>query len=63
MSKNLVHKCHSNSQCHEENHICRIIVRGDLERIKKLVKDTRFFCKNCGRAAHEKENLCNPAKI
>jgi len=63
MSKNLVHKCHTKAQCHDENHICRIILKGDLERIKKLVKDTRFFCKNCGRAAHEKENLCNPSKI
>ncbi len=56
-------ECKSNQQCHEENHICRIIIRKDLARIKKLVKDSRFFCKNCGRAAHEAENLCNPSRI
>jgi hypothetical protein len=63
MSAELVHRCHSSQQCHEENHICRIIIRKDLGRIKELVKDTQFYCKNCGRAAHEKDNLCNPAKI
>jgi len=56
-------QCKSNKQCHEENHICRIIIRKDLARIKKLVKDSRFFCKNCGRAAHEAGNLCNPSRI
>jgi len=62
MSEN-VHRCNSAQNCHEENHICRIIIRKDLERIKQLVKDPQFFCKNCGRAAKNKENLCNPSRI
>jgi hypothetical protein len=35
----------------------------DLEKIKKLVKDTAYVCKNCGRAAKDEENLCNPTKL
>lgn len=63
MSDNLVHKCGNSQNCHEENHACRIIIRKDLGRIKEIVKDSQFFCKNCGRAAHDKGNLCNPSKI
>ena len=63
MSKEGVHKCNTAENCHEENHICRIIIRKDLGRIKELVKDVQFYCKNCGRAAHNSENLCNPSKI
>ncbi len=58
-----VHKCHSAQQHHDENHLCRVVVRQDMERVRKIVKDARFFCKNCGRAANAEENLCNPAKI
>lgn len=43
-----------------ENHICQM---DDLEKIKKLVKDAEFVCKNCGRAAKDEENLCNPSKL
>lgn len=56
-------KCTSGEKFHEENHICRIIVQGDLEKIKKLVLDPTHICKNCGRAAHDPENICKPMKI
>lgn len=56
-------RCNSGNKCHEENHICRIILRKDLDKIKKLVIDSKFFCKNCGRAAHSSEHLCNPSKL
>jgi hypothetical protein len=62
MSKE-VHSCHSAGQCHDENHLCRIILRKDLGRIKELVKGAEFYCKNCGRAARNGGNLCNPSKI
>jgi len=58
-----VHQCHSAQQCHDENHLCRIILRKDLGRVRGIVKDAEFFCKNCGRAAHDAANLCNPSKI
>ena len=63
MLKNEVLNCKGDQNCHEENHLCRIIIRKDLGRIKELVKDANFFCKNCGRASHNQENLCNPSKI
>ena len=53
---------HNCSKDHE-NHLCQIIIHKDLEKIMKLVKDAQFFCKNCGRAAHESESLCSPSKI
>lgn len=62
MSEN-VHRCGTVQRCHEENHLCRIILRKDLGRIRDLVRDSQFYCKNCGRAAHDAENLCNPSKI
>ena len=55
--------CKDHQTNHVKNHLCQIIVERDLDRIKKLVKDTKYFCKNCGRAAHDKGNLCNPSKI
>ena len=55
--------CNINFSKHEENHLCRIILQKDLGKIKALVKDAEFYCKNCGRAARQEENLCNPSRI
>jgi hypothetical protein len=63
MSQKNVHQCRGGENCHDENHLCRIIIRKDLERIKKLVKDAQFYCKNCGRASHDRDNLCNPSTL
>lgn len=63
MSVSYLHKCNSGENCHKKNHLCQIILGRDLGRIKELVKNARYFCKNCGRAAHDKGNLCNPSKI
>lgn len=48
---------------HDLNHLCQIVVRRDIGRVKELVKDAQFYCKNCGRAAHNENNLCNPSRI
>jgi len=29
----------------------------------ELIKDSRFYCNDCGRSANKKKNLCNPIKI
>ncbi len=63
MSSGDVHQCRGDQDCHAKNHICQIIIQKDLGRIKELVKGAQFYCKNCGRAAHSQENLCNPSKI
>lgn len=57
------HHCDISPEQHELNHLCRIILRKDLGKVKELVKDAQFYCKNCGRAARAEENLCNPSKI
>jgi hypothetical protein len=51
---------------HDE-HLCYLVNMGYLESslkdYKKLVKDAKFVCKNCGRVADSEEYLCQPAKI
>jgi len=44
-----------------DKHICQL--KDDLEKVKKLVKDPAYVCKNCGRAAKNEENLCSPTKL
>ena len=33
------------------------------EQYKELIKDPKFFCQNCGRAAADSKNLCKPQKL
>lgn len=51
---------------HDE-HLCYLVNMGylenSLEDYKKLVKEPKFVCKNCGRVADSEEYLCRPAKI
>jgi len=35
----------------------------DLKEIKPLLDKPRFICKNCGRVANRKENLCRPVLL
>lgn len=35
----------------------------DVETLKPLVRDARFICRNCGRAASDPDNLCNPTPL
>jgi hypothetical protein len=55
--------CRNNDDCHKKNHICQVVIQKDFGRVKEMVKDAKFYCKNCGRAASEEANLCNPSKI
>jgi hypothetical protein len=51
---------------HDE-HLCYLVnmgyVESSLEDYKKLVKDPKFVCRNCGRVADSEEYLCRPSKI
>lgn len=55
-------ECKSSKDCHEQ-HLCKLVKRDDLDKVKKLVKDAAYFCKKCGRAARDKEHLCDPSRI
>jgi len=45
-------------------HLCEMVKRGeDLETFKSLVKNPKFICKKCGRAAAKEENLCEPVNL
>jgi len=56
-------QCKGTQACHEKNHLCQVVAQRDMGRVKELVKDAKYYCKNCGRAAHDQGNLCNPSKI
>ncbi len=62
MSKD-VHTCKGGSDCHEENHLCKIVTRQEFDRVREIVRDAIYYCKKCGRAAHKEDNLCRPARI
>jgi hypothetical protein len=38
-------------------------IQTNLEGYKKLVRDGQYVCKNCGRVAHNAENVCAPDKL
>jgi len=52
--------CKDSKHC---QHLCKLVKRDELEQVRKLVKDAAFLCEKCGRAAREKDNLCDPSRI
>jgi hypothetical protein len=51
---------------HEE-HLCFKqnvgYLKSNFEDYKKLVRNGKFVCKNCGRVALKDESLCAPEKL
>jgi hypothetical protein len=52
------------NRCQEEaheKHLCRLMQKEiEPDELKMLVKDAKYICLNCGRAAAKSENLCVP---
>ena len=48
-----------------ENHLCKMVVgdQTDIETLKPLVRNAKYICETCGRAAAKSENLCNPTPL
>jgi hypothetical protein len=63
MSKEREQPCKGGDDCSREAHLCKVAKRDDPELIRPLVRDARFFCRKCGRAAQVEVNLCRPMKI
>jgi len=63
MGKSYERDCKGGEDCTDEAHLCKIAKRGDLERIRELVRGARFFCRKCGRATRDPQNLCKPIDI
>ncbi|MFQ5420677.1 MAG: hypothetical protein ACE5EY_10000 [Anaerolineae bacterium] len=39
------------------------MLKHDFEAYAELVREPRFVCTHCGRAAHKKKHLCHPKKM
>lgn len=50
-----------------EKHLCYLnnlgFPKSNSQDYKELVKNPKFFCENCGRAAANEKNLCKPIKL
>ena len=48
-------------------HLCYLVNvefhRKNKKDYRELVKDARFLCRHCGRAAASARNLCNPVRL
>jgi len=54
------HDGHSGHLCYMVN---MRINETNFQEFKELVRDAKYICKNCGRAAADKESLCRPVKL
>ena len=45
-------------------HLCQLVAwEVPLIEIKPLVRDPKFICKNCARAAADRNRLCDPDRL
>lgn len=48
-------------------HLCYLnnlgFQKSNTEDYKSLVRNPKYMCKNCGRAAADKNNLCKPVSL
>lgn len=50
----------------DKDHICKWKkdqIKTDLKLLKSIVKNPKFICQKCGRAANKKQWLCKPVSI
>ncbi len=46
-----------------DQHLCELRKKMSLEEYKNFIRDAKYVCQHCGRAAMNSENLCFPEKI
>lgn len=50
----------------DKDHICKWKkdqIKSDMKLLKSIVKNPKFVCQKCGRAANRKQWLCKPVSI
>ncbi len=53
----LYEKLHVN----HDQHLCSLVAEGtELDDYKQLVRNPKYICRICGRAAASEKNLCDP---
>ena len=52
-----------NCKGEHKGHLCVLVSKEKFEEIRELVRNPRFMCFNCGRAADSDKNLCNPMPL
>jgi predicted RNA-binding Zn-ribbon protein involved in translation (DUF1610 family) len=55
----------TNPHIGHSHHLCAMAENGDvgLEQMKDLIRNPKFMCKRCGRAAQNSDNLCEPVSL
>ena len=44
-------------------HLCVLVSQKRFDEVRKLVRNPRYICFNCGRVADSDKNLCNPMPL
>ncbi len=55
-----------NFDIESDEKVCSISSAGDpsdLQRLRRLVRNSRYVCASCGRTANHEENLCAPEEL
>ncbi|PNX51179.1 MAG: hypothetical protein BV458_11885 [Thermoplasmata archaeon M9B2D] len=47
---------------HKE-HMCEFAKHNGVDKMRERVKNPKFICEACGRAANSKEYLCRPVSL
>jgi hypothetical protein len=46
-----------------KDHMCEFARHHGVKEMRERVKDPKFICEVCGRAANKKEFLCRPVEL
>jgi hypothetical protein len=47
-----------------DKHLCSLVAEGmELADYKELVRNPKYICRICGRAAANEKNLCDPVAL